>query len=56
MTNNICTDKITGLKGEIMDISTTPGSVEIFLKLENGDIVARKIKELNIHNERRDIE
>ena len=45
-TENIFIDKTTKLKGRVIDVSTKPGSVEVYVKLENGETVTRKINEL----------
>ena len=51
MAENICIDKITGLRGEITSVSTKNGelgSLDVYLTLSNGEKVTRKIKDLNI--------
>jgi len=40
-------DKVTGLFGSVVDVSTDVGSLIVYVKLENGETVNRSLSEIS---------
>jgi hypothetical protein len=39
-------DKVTGLNCEVIDVSTNSGSINVYVKLSNGEVVTRELRQL----------
>ena len=39
-------DKITGMSGEIVDVSAASGPLKVFIRLDNDELITRKISQI----------